>query len=961
MRHKPIGPIAVGVVSLAAAALWPSGAESQPREPVYVGVRVCSECHEGPRAGHQFSIWRQSAHAKAFATLALPVSEEIARISGIPEPPHRARVCLGCHATGADSEEWERDETFRIEDGIQCETCHGPGSEYIDAAVMSDPQLAMERGLRMPDATQCMICHAPKGSHEAVLAGRPWEVGSAMQSIAHPKPREASAAAAVGSQGTEPLLGTSERRYAGVDRCALCHSGPGMGFQFSRWRMGPHARAYAVLATPAGYEMARRSGVAGDPQASYACLRCHATGAGFESASFEDDFDPRDGVQCESCHGAGADYSPEAVMLDKVAAKAAGLLQPSAEVCLSCHQQGHAGSPFDYEAAVARIAHPTRPAVAAGVNEPRYKTPVNLALTPDGRELWVACEASSSAVVIDTRTAEKVAEIGVGGQPHDVTFTPDGSIAYVTNRLDDSLSVIDVGSRQVVSTVEVGDEPHGVLTDRTGRRLFVLNSGQDSISVLDGETLEESKRLVASRVPWSLALSPDGGTMLVTNTLSRFTPPRTPPLSEITVVDMDRAVIADRVVVPDANLLQGVAWHPSGEYALTTMNRTKNLVPMTRLLQGWTITNGIAIVWRDGRVDQVLLDRPDIAFPDAADVALTPDGRYALVSSSGSDRVAIVDLDKLIGMLDAASAEERERVFPNHLAKSTEFVSSFVETEASPRGLAISPDSRTAYVANALDDSVTVIDLESSTAVRRIDLGGPREISQTRWGEILFHSADIAFRRQFSCHTCHPDGHVDGITYDIEPDGIGVDPVDNRTLRGIYDTAPFKWTGLNPSLQRQCGPRLSVFFTRLAPFAPDELAALERYITTIPRPPNRYRALGAPLTEAQRAGKRVFERTHASDGRRLAASERCVTCHPGPLYTDRQKHDVGTKGELDRSGLLDTPHLTNIYDSAPYLHDGRSVSLEEIWTRFNTYDQHGVTNDLTKDELNHLIEFLKTL
>jgi cytochrome c peroxidase len=115
------------------------------------------------------------------------------------------------------------------------------------------------------------------------------------------------------------------------------------------------------------------------------------------------------------------------------------------------------------------------------------------------------------------------------------------------------------------------------------------------------------------------------------------------------------------------------------------------------------------------------------------------------------------------------------------------------------------------------------------------------------------------------------------------------------------------------------------------------------------------------LTDAQRAGKRVFERTYTKDGRMLQDNQRCANCHPGPLYTDRQKHDVGTQGELDRSGLLDTPHLTNIYDSAPYLHDGKSPSLEEIWTRFNTYDQHGVTNDLTKDELNHLIEYLKTL
>ena len=36
-------------------------------------------------------------------------------------------------------------------------------------------------------------------------------------------------------------------------------------------------------------------------------------------------------------------------------------------------------------------------------------------------------------------------------------------------------------------------------------------------------------------------------------------------------------------------------------------------------------------------------------------------------------------------------------------------------------------------------------------------------------------------------------------------------------------------------------------------------------------------------------------------------------------------------------------------------------TLEEIWTRYNPYDQHGVTNDMTKDQLNDLIEYLRTL
>ena len=109
-----------------------------------------------------------------------------------------------------------------------------------------------------------------------------------------------------------------------------------------------------------------------------------------------------------------------------------------------------------------------------------------------------------------------------------------------------------------------------------------------------------------------------------------------------------RAVVSDRFLVQDANLLQGIAWHPDGEYALITLNRTKNLVPMTRLMQGWTITNGIGLLWADGRVDQLLLDEPNQYFADVADVSFSPDGGTALVTSSGTDRVAVIEHGRLI-------------------------------------------------------------------------------------------------------------------------------------------------------------------------------------------------------------------------------------------------------------------------------------------------------------------------
>jgi len=958
MRHgKLIRPVVLlALAGLCAVVIDAVARDEEQKHAVYIGAQVCGACHRSESMGDQHAKWMLSAHHKAYASLSSPESLRIARLSGIPHEPQKSAVCLGCHATGSEAEDWEKDPTFRMADGVQCEMCHGPGSEYADAKTMRDAKAARAAGLIVPEKKDCIGCHMVKGSHTAVLGRKAIDIDEAWDRISHLSPAQAK----LPDEITRPEAKADAKgpRYSGVSACTSCHRGRSRGFQASKWRLSAHSRAYAVLATSKADDIAVKMGVKASPQAAPACLKCHSTGYLNPSGGVMDSWVLSDGVGCQACHGPGEKYADSDVMKDPKASKAAGLITPDKQTCLPCHEKAH-GKPFDYDKAVKRIAHPTKlPEIP---QPPQYKTPLNIAISPNGKELYVACEASHTVIVVDIATRRKTAEIKAGHHPNDVTFSPDGSRAYVSNRLDDSVSVIQVSDRKVVASIKVGDEPHGVLTDKSGKLLYVLNTSSDSISVIDTGSLKEIKRLEASRSPWSLSMSPDTSQIYVTNALSRFVKFRKPPLSEVTSIDTARSVVDNRMVVPAANLVQGVDWHPSGKFAIVTLNRTKNLVPMTRLLQGWTITNGLGVAWRGGRVDQVLLDEPNMCFPDPADVAITPDGKLALVTSSGSDRVAVVSVPKLIDIIEKASAHEREHVLPNHLGKPTEFVIKHIPTGNSPRGVVITADGKTGFVANSLDDSLTVIDIGALKAVGRIDLGGPKIITKTRRGERLFHSANITFRRQFSCHSCHPDGHVDGLSYDIEPDGLGNDPVDNRTLRGILDTAPFKWTGLNPSLSRQCGPRLAVFFTRIQPFEPDELSALTEYICNIPRPLNRYRPLGAELTGPQRRGKIIFDRTRANDGRIIPKQQRCVTCHRPPLYTDRTKHDVGTKMALDTKSKFDTPHLTNIYDSAPYLHNGIADTMEEIWTKYNPYDTHGVTNDLTKDQLNDLIEYLKTL
>ena len=133
-------------------------------------------------------------------------------------------------------------------------------------------------------------------------------------------------------------------------------------------------------------------------------------------------------------------------------------------------------------------------------------------------------------------------------------------------------------------------------------------------------------------------------------------------------------------------------------------------------------------------------------------------------------------------------------------------------------------------------------------------------------------------------------------------------------------------------------------------------------MNNIPLAPNRHLAPDGQLTEAQERGKAIFFRQATNDGRPIPVQNRCDTCHPAEThYTARYSTDVKSTTKYDTSGLFDIPQLDRVYEDAPYLHNGEALTLEEIWTVFNNQDTHGVTSDMSKEQLNDLIEFLKTL
>jgi cytochrome c peroxidase len=156
--------------------------------------------------------------------------------------------------------------------------------------------------------------------------------------------------------------------------------------------------------------------------------------------------------------------------------------------------------------------------------------------------------------------------------------------------------------------------------------------------------------------------------------------------------------------------------------------------------------------------------------------------------------------------------------------------------------------------------------------------------------------------------------------------------------------------------------RFSTYLTRTETFSYNDLDALVAYIITgIHNPPNLMYNPNGELTEAQLRGKAIFERSVDNFGKVIPENNRCITCHPGTYYTDKKLAYVSTLSKTDDSILFDTPHLDNIYASPPYLHDGRAATLEEIWTKYGKEDKHGLVGDMSKNQLNDLVEYLKSL
>ena len=600
-----------------------------------------------------------------------------------------------------------------------------------------------------------------------------------------------------------------------------------------------------------------------------------------------------------------------------------------------------------------------------------------IAITTDGVTLLVANPDSNSVTLVDTASRAVILELPVGVDPRSVAISPDDAVAYVANQGSDSLSVVDLTTLAVAAEVAAGDRPVGVAVSPDGRFVAVAELGDDRVRFLDAATLSTLSTVAVADRPHGLTFTPDGRRLLVTHLLS----------GDVTVLS-----------VHPLTLYLPLIFKPSITYCATRNTRLEtqdsshvsritdhasiptwpNVAPApsvlvnaagTRAYLPQTMAHGLGL---NTQFDTTV-------FPKVSVINLETDGHQT------SEHIPLPETDQPVGLpWDVALARSDTEVWVVNAASNDVSVLDIsdprrpsrvahISVGDNPRGIVVSPNETVVYVNNTLAGTVSVVDTDAYTVTSIITVTNIPLPPTLLHGKRLFHSSarsDLAQARWISCNTCHVEGEHDGRDWllqylgEVPPGGTPVITRNTTSLAGLIETYPLRWSAeWDESADSEFSVRFEQFGTGL-------IHDGEMHPTQDPSRPNQGRSYDLDCLAAFIDSLAVPQRTHtltAAEQRGNAVFESlqtgCATCHPAPLYTDLQQHDVGTADAYGEwfGPLIDTPTLRFLYDSAPYLHDGNAATLQEVLTTANPNNEHGTTSHLTEQEIADLIQFLQAL
>lgn len=557
------------------------------------------------------------------------------------------------------------------------------------------------------------------------------------------------------------------------------------------------------------------------------------------------------------------------------------------------------------------------------------RRPVALVLCEAEQLLLTANRCSGTISIVDLKQERVARDVAVGKTLADLQATPDGRFFLAVDEAAHELIALrrQGANLKVAARISVSPYPVTVRVSPDARRCYVASLWSRRLTAIDlslpadgDATLTIAKTLELPFAPRLQVLLPEqvksGRKLVVADSFA----------GQLGIVDAERLVWEGARQIPAHNI-RGLAVAPDGKRLLIAHQILNDLAETSHNDVHWGVLLSNVVRW-------VMLDRflagQDNLLKDSQ-VQVTGDFQTAGADPSG----LAVAAD---GQIVVASAGVDQVAF----GREGDYNLARVGVGQRPVAVVAGRDPRWVYVAHMYGDSVGVVDLQRLDLRREISLGQRRPLTLAEQGETLFHNGKLALNGWMSCHSCHTDGHSNGLLNDNMSDGSFGSAKRVLSLLGVADTAPFAWNGKVTSLEEQARRSVRSTMQGLELRDPDA-RALAAYLKTLPPPP--------PLGQFRDLDKAAVAR-----GRELFKQRSCATCHQPPTYAGREAYDVGL---TDKQGqrLFNPPSLRGVSQRGPYFHDNRAASLEEVLGKF----RHPGGKDISQEDVRDLVTFLQTL
>lgn len=566
----------------------------------------------------------------------------------------------------------------------------------------------------------------------------------------------------------------------------------------------------------------------------------------------------------------------------------------------------------------------------------------------------------------------EVARVALPADAWGLAISPDEKTAYVTSAWTHQLSAIDLASATKRWQIDLRREPRAIVVRPDGASAYVTHLVGGALTRVD-DLGSATPKARAIDLPPAPARAPSGKTLDAS-------------LAYSAVLNED----ASRLFVPRHALgaLGQGSWF--GAMTVDVLSTARDLPVLAKRLPGQPMARHPTITQM---VDASLVTNFDQSGADLQPVtqpratvyrALT---KTLLVAGEGDDRVA--EFDALL------SAPAMKPVVTYKIGSNVDTKLQIVSAGGAPTGLALSADQRTLYVFCRTTSDVVRVALADpdrlaartppevppgpAATVRIAEEPSDKEVGIGR--RFFFNSSDPVVSGGLACNGCHPEGRDDGHVWheakvlspnesertifigepELAPNEKGGKigyPRQTPMLAGrVSAKGPYGWHAQNADLVERLkeGFGLHRWSSVYRKGTGEEIARIH-YIRAFAQ-----RALVTPphekreLTAQEKKGEEIFK----------SERSRCSKCHvPENDYTDRTAYPFSKVAALpgfEEETKLEfkTPSLRFIVGTAPYFHDGRYKTLEQLVDENN--DRMGGTNYLSKDERAALIAFLRTL